>query len=64
MIKTQWRQVGVAVLSRSGWALNISIDNEWYSIKISELRKVLNGWRKTASVSAPTLAYDSEEEPW
>jgi hypothetical protein len=43
MLRNQWRQVGVAVLSRSGWALNICIDNAWYSIRISELRKLLDG---------------------
>lgn len=59
MTKDEWRQVGIAMLSRSKFALNVCIGNEWYAIKVSELWKVMNGWIRIAKVSAPR-----RDEPW
>jgi len=50
-MKSEWKQVGVAVLSKSGWAISIGIGDDWYSIPVEELRRVLNGYAKVAKVS-------------
>jgi hypothetical protein len=63
MKKDEWRQVGIATLSKSGWSLNVCICDTWYSIKVNELRQLLEGWRRFAKVSAP-IRMHSEGLDW
>lgn len=48
----EWENVGVAYLSNSKKALNLSLVGKVFVIPLSQLEKVLNGTNGTVSISA------------
>ena len=48
-----WENVGVAYLSNSGKAINLSVFGKVLVIPLKQLEKVISGGASTVSVSAP-----------
>lgn len=50
---TKFENVGVAYLSQSGKAVNLSMLGKVYIIPLSSLKKVMSGGSATVSISLP-----------